>query len=255
MSNLSRSPFLISAISFLVMWCSARIGAYFRKRQRNLGDDARQDLDLIVASTLTLLGLIIGFSFSMAINRYDLRKNYEEAEANAIGTEYVRADFLPPADGAKVRELLREYLVQRVAFYQARDDQPLQKINAVTAQLQNELWLVVQSAAKAQPTPISALLVSGMNDVLNSQGYTQAGVVEPNPTWSMGIDGSRGHLLEPLGWIWRPQDRNGSHTLHTAANCSFHRIFSNCRHRKPAQGRHSRESAKLISLAQSLDQH
>jgi hypothetical protein len=57
-----------------------------------------------------LLGLIIGFSFSMATSRYDQRKNYEEAEANAIGTEYVRADLLPAADAATVRTLLRKYL-------------------------------------------------------------------------------------------------------------------------------------------------
>jgi len=43
----------------------------------------------------------------MAISRYDQRKNYEEAEANAIGTEYLRADLLPPEDRAKVRELLK----------------------------------------------------------------------------------------------------------------------------------------------------
>jgi hypothetical protein len=43
---------------------------------------------------LTLLALIIGFSFSMAVSRYDQRKSYEEAEANAIGTEYARADLL-----------------------------------------------------------------------------------------------------------------------------------------------------------------
>ena len=49
----------------------------------------------VQAAALTLLGLIIGFSFSMATGRYDLRKSYEEAEANAIGTEYVRADLLP----------------------------------------------------------------------------------------------------------------------------------------------------------------
>jgi hypothetical protein len=57
---------------------------------------------------LTLLGLIIGFSFSMAVNRYDQRKPYEQAEANAIGTEYVRADLLPVADAAKVHTLLRQ---------------------------------------------------------------------------------------------------------------------------------------------------
>ena len=51
----------------------------------------------------------------MAISRYDLRKNYEEAEANAIGTEYVRAGLLPAADAAVVRALLRKYLDLRVS--------------------------------------------------------------------------------------------------------------------------------------------
>ena len=110
----------------------------------------------------------------MAISRYDQRKNYEEAEANAIGTEYVRADLLPAADAAKVRALLRNYLDQRVLFYVTRDEQQIRQINARTAQLQTELWSAVLAPAAAQPTPMVALAVSGMNDVLNSQGYTQA---------------------------------------------------------------------------------
>ena len=58
----------------------------------------------------------------MAIERYDQRKNYEEAEANAIGTEYVRADLLPAGETAKVQALLRDYLDQRILFYKARDE-------------------------------------------------------------------------------------------------------------------------------------
>ena len=99
------------------LWLSAWIGESISKRRRNLESEVREDFGVILAATLTLLGLIIGFTFSMAVNRYDQRKNYEEAEANAIGTEYVRADLLPAADAAKVRALLRNYLDQRVLFY------------------------------------------------------------------------------------------------------------------------------------------
>jgi hypothetical protein len=166
-----KSPFFVLLISFVVLWLSARIGAEFRKQQ-HLEDDLRHDLDLIVGATLTLLGLIIGFTFSMAVSRYDQRKNYEEAEANAIGTEYLRADLLPDAEQAKVRALLMDYLDQRVLFYQTNDGERLQQINRATAQLQAELWSAVLAAAR--PTPLLALAVSGMNDVLNSQGYTQA---------------------------------------------------------------------------------
>jgi len=167
-------PLLIFVLSFLLMWLSASLGAYFQMRRRDLEEPERQDLDVVMAATLTLLGLIIGFSFSMAVSRYDQRKNYEEAEANAIGTEYVRADLLPPADGERVRALLRKYLDQRVLFYKTRDLFQLQQVNAATAQLQSDLWSAVRAPAEAKPTPVLALAVAGMNDVLNSQGYTQA---------------------------------------------------------------------------------
>ena len=92
MANEFRSPFLVLPLSFVIMWLSVRIGVVLRKRRPEMDNDARRDYELIVASTLTLLGLIIGFSFSMAINRYDQRKNYEEAAANAIALgEMIRA--------------------------------------------------------------------------------------------------------------------------------------------------------------------
>ena len=174
MNNLLRSPYVVFAVSFVAMWLAGWIGAIFRKKLAKPDDDMRQDLDLVVTANLTLLALIIGFSFSMAITRYDQRKNYEEAEANAIGTEYVRAGLLPSSEAAKVRALLRDYLNQRVAFYLTRDEESIRVVNTQTGQLQTQLWLAVQSPAATQSTPVMGLVLSGMNDVLNSQGYTQA---------------------------------------------------------------------------------
>ena len=164
---------MVFLLSFIALWGAARIGWSFH-RKRALDEETREDFGFILAATLTLLGLIIGFSFSMATSRYDQRKNYEEAEANAIGTEYVRAALLPDRDAARVRMLLRNYLNQRTLFYMAGNEQELHEINARTAQLQTELWAAVRVSAAAQPTPIVSLAVAGMNDVLNSQGYTQA---------------------------------------------------------------------------------
>ena len=182
-----RSPFLVLPLSFFVMWLSVWIGVFLRKRYQDLDKDVNHDFELIMASTLTLLGLIIGFTFSMAINRYDQRKNYEEAEANAIGTEYVRADLLPVSDAARVRILLKDYLDQRILFYQTRHAGDLQQINARTAKLQTELWSAVQVPASAQQTPVLALVLSGMNDVLNSQGYTQAAWWNRIPLGAWGL--------------------------------------------------------------------
>jgi len=184
---IANHPLAAFFISLIVLWGSAWIGAFLRKRY--LQDTQQEDLGIMLGATLTLLGIIIGFSFSMATSRYDQRKNYEEAEANAIGTEYVRADFLPTAEAAKVRSLMRSYLEERILFYTVSDDRQLQHIDVDTAQLQDELWSAVRLPAEAKPTMVSFLVASGMNDVLNSQGYTQAAWWNRIPTaaWALMV--------------------------------------------------------------------
>ena len=166
-------PLLVFALSFALMWFSAWLGPFLRRRLE-LNESVRDDFGLIMAATLTLLGLIIGFSFSMATSRYDQRKNLEEAEANAIGTEYVRADMLPAANAAEARALLKRYLDERILYYSTRDLDEVREIDARIARLQAELWSAIRAPALANPTTVMALVVSGMNDVLNSQSYTQA---------------------------------------------------------------------------------
>jgi hypothetical protein len=174
MENIMNHPVLVFALSLVVLWLSAQMGAYLHRRRRDQEEAEHEDLGVVLTASLTLLGLIIGFSFSMAVSRYDQRKNCEAEEANAIGTEYVRAGLLPTADAARVRDLLRSYADQRVLFYTTRDARLLEQVNTSTAHLQTDLWSTVQPVAASQPTPTVALAVSGMNDVLNSQGYTQA---------------------------------------------------------------------------------
>jgi hypothetical protein len=210
MIDVRNSPFLIFALSLFVMWLSARIGAFFHRR-RPLKEDAREEFGFVQGATLTLLGLIIGFSFSMAIGRYDQRRNYEEAEANAIGTEYVRIDLLPAADAARVRALLTKYLGLRILFYQTRNERQLREVNADTAQLQAEMWSAVQAPALAQPTPVMALAVAGMNDVLNSQGYTQAAWWNRIPTAAWGLMIAIAVCCNVLvGYGWRSAEAKAS---------------------------------------------
>jgi hypothetical protein len=189
MAKILDYPIVLLVISVVVLWLSVRLGAALHRRW-SLGEDRREDFGVIEGATLTLLGLIIGFSFSMALSRYDQRKNYEEAEANAIGTEYVRADLLPAAAADRVRVLLRSYVQQRILFYRTRDAQELRQINADTARLQSDLWSAVQTSTAPQPTPLAALAISGMNDVLNSQGYTQSAWWNRIPPAAWGMMGA-----------------------------------------------------------------
>lgn len=209
MDSLMDFPFVLFALALLTLCVSVKAGA----RYSQCIDDFREDYRVIATAILTLLGLIVGFTFSMALGRYDKRKICEEDEASAIGTEYARAGLL--ADSTAVRRLLRNYLDERILFYETHDSQALQRIGASTAQLQNSLWESVRSASSSQPTAVAALAVSGMNDVLNSQGYTQAAWLNriPIEAWTLlgfiaicanllvGLSASHGRAMSRLMMI------------------------------------------------------
>jgi len=173
MTRIIDDPFIVFFAFLVTQWVAAYIGDIFRRTVRPVKKVEQEDFNTVLTATLTLLALIIGFSFSMAVNDYHQRRNNEAAEANAIGTEYIRADLLPIDDGRKVRELLSRYTSQRISFYRGEQGQ-ISQAGSDNEKLQAELWSSVVDAATAQPTPVMALALSGMNDVLNSQGYTQA---------------------------------------------------------------------------------
>jgi hypothetical protein len=150
-------PLAVFVVCFIVLCISAQIGAYAHQRRPKQDEAEHEDLAIILAATLTLLGLIVGFSFSMAVTRYDQRKQYESAEANAIGTEYLRVGLLPEADALKVRKLLRVYVDQRISFYRSRDARQLEQPDGSAGRLQSELWAVLETSAAAQTTPTTAL--------------------------------------------------------------------------------------------------
>lgn len=173
LTEVTDHPLLVLLLSFLVLWLSAWLGKSALRRPGNLDPQSREDFAAVLPATLTLLGLIIGFTFSMAGSHYDQRRSYEEAEATAIGTEYLRAALLPDAEAPKLRALLKSYLHQRILFYSVRDESRLLQISVDTSRLQADLWSTVR-ATTAAPNSITALAVSGMNEVLNTEGSTQA---------------------------------------------------------------------------------
>ena len=187
------SPYIVFAIALVVQGLAAYAGDLFRKKGRPLRKEERQDFDILRTASLTLLGLIIGFSFAMAVSRYDERKKFEVAEANAIGTEYSRSDLLPSGDAAHVRALLRQYISQRIVFYLAAEGRRIDPIDAETKKLLADLWSTVVRVATTQPTPIVALVVSGMNDVLDSQ-HT-GGLAESHSNCGLGADDIDRHRM------------------------------------------------------------
>ncbi len=187
MSQVLRHPAILFVLLLVLLTLATAAGSLVLRRLRPIANEGREDFTIVQGSTLTLLALLIGFTLSMAVGRYDQRKNLEEEEANAIGTEYLRADLIGPEGGDKVRKLLASYLDQRIRYYSAHSEQALQEIETATAQLEDEMWKVVRDAALKTPTPITALLVGGMNDVINAQGYAEAAWRNRIPVAAWGL--------------------------------------------------------------------
>ena len=187
MEQLMNYPMLICLITFACLWAAARFGTFLRERIDRGAAALPEDFGTVLSATLTLLGLLVGFSFSMAISRYDVRKDYEEEEANAIGTEYLRADLLADAARAKVKQQLVRYLDLRIKKYESHASEDAAQLGMDTTRLQNEMWNEVSIVAATRTDPVMNSVVTGMNDVINRQGYTQAARWNriPLPAWGL----------------------------------------------------------------------
>lgn len=182
MYSLLNHPVILFGAALLVLVLATQAGVLLQKGCGALRQDDREEFAFVLTATLTLLGLIIGFAFSMSISRYDQRKIYEEEEANAIGTEYLRCGMLSGSEVEAVRSLLVRYLDQRIVFYETYDSNRLESIKSRTSVLQHQMWSVVQNASASRPMVTLGLVASGMNDVINARGYTEAAWLNRIPT-------------------------------------------------------------------------
>ena len=120
------------------------------------------------AAVLGLLGLLLGFTFSMAIQRYEARRDLVVQEANSIGTTYLRAGLLDEPHRSAVEGLLRRYVEARLRFYSAhRDQSRISAAEQTTAELQHLLWHHALLAAHESPSPIVATFITSLNEVID----------------------------------------------------------------------------------------
>ena len=97
MFRLTNFPIIVLVLSFRLLWLSGWVGSKFRKKRQLEEDAAHADPGLLLGSALTLLGLIIGFTFSMAIGRYDQRKTMRKRKRTQLGRNTSGPTcYLPP---------------------------------------------------------------------------------------------------------------------------------------------------------------
>ncbi len=167
------SDFLGVLATFLVtgvcLMGASEVGFILGRRHRaGLDPDGRSQISMVEGALLGLLGLLLGFTFSMSVGRFDVRQELVVREANALGTVVLRCDFLQPAVQGEARAKLREYAELRLEFVQAGlDAEKLTAVSGKLGRLQSELWDMAREEARKRPTPVAASLVSALNDLFD----------------------------------------------------------------------------------------
>ena len=120
------------------------------------------------AAIYGLLGLLLGFAFSVATTRFEAHRQLSVKEANAIGTAYLRLDQLPAEHQAEMRRLFRDYLGARQEVQAGVSEGTPERGVAQSARLQQQIWIQAVSASRTDPTQNSArLLLPAINDMID----------------------------------------------------------------------------------------
>ena len=129
------------------------------------------NVSTLEASVLGLLALMIGFTFSMALNRFEARRDALVSEANAIGTATLRARLLPaPYDGESLK-LFRDYARIRVNFGEREQSAP-ENVEALqrSREIQEALWRQAQAASVKDNAMVpTGLYIQALNQVFDDQ--------------------------------------------------------------------------------------
>jgi hypothetical protein len=112
-----------------------------------------------------LFGLLLAFTFSGAIARYDTHRQLIVEESNDIGTAYLRLDLLPQAVQPSLRQLFRDYTTSRMHLY----DSVSEEISPETEHLQREIWKQSVAAAASPGSSVDAakLLLPSINAMID----------------------------------------------------------------------------------------
>ncbi len=161
--------FFVGAI--LGVFASIELGYLLgRHMHRRSEDEKESPVSAIAGTVLGLLAFILAFTFGIVFNRYDARKELVKQEANAIGTAWLRSDFLPEADRAEAKAMFRDYLKKSLAFVQGRDASPERARTAIaeTQRLLDRLWeSAVANARKDMNSDVAALYIESLNEVID----------------------------------------------------------------------------------------
>lgn len=168
--NFSLIATLLVTGFFVGMLLFLEIGRHIGFAMQARRPDGWKGLGTAEGAIFGLLGLLIAFTFSGAASRFEDRRHLITAEANAIGTAYLRIDQLPADAQPEMRELFRRYLELRSTTYQKVEDISVVKAKLAEAEaLQGEIWKKATAACRMPNALPSAamLLLPALNEMID----------------------------------------------------------------------------------------
>src|SRR5512135_3658538 len=159
-------PFLICLVLVVVMIAAGEVGFLAMKRLRRRTENInKSDIALFLGAVLTLLSLLLGFTYAMSQGRYETRRQLVISEAEAIRTAYFWAGAMPEPRSSEVRELLRRYLALRLEMLRAKDTSPgtVREVNRRSTELQDGMEAHATALAKESPNAIVSLFVQSVD--------------------------------------------------------------------------------------------
>lgn len=159
--NLAVFLIVIFASYVLSIHTGFRIG--LKSGKKAYDDHTAAHVSSLQAAIFGLLALLLGFTFSMAIQRYDIRKELVVKEAEMIADTYQMADFLPAREEQQTRLLIKDYVKARLGFYKAGNNLPkIAEANAQALGIKNKIWDIAANVMKntSHPVPVSIFIKS-----------------------------------------------------------------------------------------------
>ncbi|MEB8387123.1 hypothetical protein OO012_07785 [Rhodobacteraceae bacterium KMM 6894] len=163
------------AAMLLCMYGAYRMG---HARQTRETDESRNQTTAVQGSLLGLLALLLGFTFSLGLSRHDSRATAVVEEANAIGTAWLRADFLPEDARKQAKTDMKRYLRLRVEAGEVSADQ-IQRRDRLVANAQSafdDLWAAAALHAQAPGGPAAVAYAASLNDMIDALGSRDAAI-------------------------------------------------------------------------------
>ena len=159
-----------------LLWAGTLVGGLLRKRRETHLAEETSTFKTLESAVLALLGLLVGFTFSMSVGRYDQRKTLEIAEANALTNVWLRTALLPPAERIAEQALMRQYVPFRLEFLDAGTSKVrIETSLARAGVLQRQMWQVASGYAGAHADPVTAQGLSELLSMVNlSESRTAA---------------------------------------------------------------------------------